>query len=286
MQARDLERAATASAEIASELGLAAVDASFLHNSNKATVRLLPCDVVARVAVAGRENFRAELELAGRLAEVESPVASLDPRVEPRVYKRHGFAITFWAYYEPSSQVSPAGYAEALERLHAGMAKIDVDVPHFSARVAEAQELVASPDRAPELDDSDRELLRTALETQRRELEERSPAEQLLHGEPHAGNLLSTKGGPLFVDLETCCRGPVEFDVAHVPAEVGERYSGADPELLRACRLLVLAMVTAWRCDPDDQLPDGRRARRELLAAIRAGPPWPTLDAVHSQSVP
>jgi hypothetical protein len=102
----------------------------------------------------------------------------------------------------------------------------------------------------------------------------------VLHGEPHPGNLLHTESGPLFTDLETCCRGPIEFDLAHVPEDVSEWYSGADQELLLECRLLVLAMVAAWRWDLDDQLPDGKRAGQELLHAIRAGPPWPTLDVV------
>ena len=267
--------------EVASGLDLAAGDARVLHNSNKLTLRLLPCDVVARVAFAGLEAFQAEVEIGRRLAEIEVPVASLEPRVEPRVYGRHGFVVTLWTYYEQAPQeVSPADYAKALERLHAGMAKVDVTVPHFSDRAAEAQQLVASPDRTPGLEDSERRLLSSTLRSQRREISERSSGEQLLHGEPHAGNLLNTKRGPLFVDLETCCRGPVEFDLAHVPEEVSECYSGADRELLSACRLLVLAMVAAWRWDLDDQLPHGRRAGQELLAAVRAGPPWPALDVV------
>ncbi|HTZ07765.1 MAG TPA: hypothetical protein VMB72_01765, partial [Acidimicrobiales bacterium] len=50
--------------------------------------------------------------------------------------------------------------------------------------------------------------------------------------------------------------------------------------LLDQCRALILAMVTAWRWDRDDRLPNGRRAARELLAALRRGPPWPELDAI------
>ena len=267
--------------EVASELDLAVADARALHNSNKLALRLLPCDVLARVAFAGLEELQTELEIGRRLAEVEAPVASLEPRVEPRVYQRHGFAVTLWTYYEQTRQeVSPADYAKALERLHAGMAKIDVTVPHFSDRVAEAQQLVASPDRTPELGDSDRKLLSRTLRSQRRAISQRLSAEQLVHGEPHAGNLLSTKGGPLFIDLETCCRGPVEFDLAHVPQEVSECYASVDQEQLRACRPLVLAMVVAWRWDPDDQFPNGKRAGQELLSALRAGPPWPSLDVV------
>jgi hypothetical protein len=265
--------------EVASALNLAAADATILHNSNKLALRLLPCDVVARVAFAGLEAFEAEVEIGRRLAEIEAPVTSLEPRVEARVYQRHGFVVTFWTYYEQARQeVSPADYAKALERLHGGMAKVDVTVPHFSDRVAEAEQLVASADRTPGLEDSERKLLSSTLRSQRREIIEHTSGEQLLHGEPHAGNLLNTKSGPLFIDLETCCRGPVEFDLAHVPEEVSECYSGADRQLLRACRLLVLAMVAAWRWDLNDQLPNGKRVGQELLADLRAGPPWPALD--------
>jgi Phosphotransferase enzyme family len=274
--------------EVASELDLAAADARVLQNSNKLALRLLPCDVVARVAFAGFEDFEAELEIGRRLAEVDAPVARLEPRVGPRVYERDGFVVTLWTYYEQTRQnVSPADYAKALDRLHAGMAKVDVTVPHFSDRVGEAQHLIASRGRTPGLEDSDRKLLSGTLRNQRRAITERSSAEQLLHGEPHARNLLNTKSGPLFIDLETCCHGPVEFDLAHVPEAVSERYAGADQELLRACRHLVLAMVAAWRWDLDDQLPNGKRAGQELLGALRAGPPWPALDVVvHQARVP
>lgn len=281
MKAPDVARAVGAATEVALALGLEVADARVLHHSNKLTLRLLPSDVVARVAFAGHELFHAELEIGRRLAEIEAPVARLESRVEPCVYERHGFALTLWTYHEQAGQnVSPPAYSNALERLHAGMAKIDLAVPHFSDRVAEAQQLVASPERTPGLEDAERTLLGCALRSQRCEVAKRSSAEQLLHGEPHAGNLLDTKSGPLFIDLETCCRGPVEFDLAHVPEEVSDCYPRADQELLRACRLLVLAMVAAWRWDRDDQFPDGKRAGQELLGAMRAGPPWPTLDAV------
>jgi hypothetical protein len=92
--------------------------------------------------------------------------------------------------------------------------------------------------------------------------------------------VLGTAAGPLFIDLETCCRGPVEFDLAHVPETVTEHYPSVDRALLHDCRRLVLAMVAAWRWELGDQLPDGKRAGRALLAALRGGAPWPTLDAV------
>src|SRR5437762_8826523 len=262
----------------ASSLDLRVDDAIVLHESNKLTVRLLPCDVLARVAPVGHQVAQFEIELAQRLAESESPVAALEPRVEPRAYERDGFVVTLWTYYEPATprDVSPADYAHALERLHAGMRTFDVPAPHFTDRVERAQYLVASRDRTPALTDADRQFVGDTLRSLRGVVGESGGAEQLLHGEPHPGNVLITKNGLLFIDLETCCRGPVEFDLAHSPEEDSECYPGADQDLLRDYRGLVLAMVAAWRCDRADQLPDGERAGRELLSALRHGPPWPT----------
>jgi Phosphotransferase enzyme family len=285
MQPSEVERALAAATAIASALGLAVDDAVVLHNSNKLTVRLLPCDVVARIAPRAHQVARFEIALAQRLAETHGPVAALDPRAEPRVHERDGFAVTLWTYYEPamSGEVSPAGYADALERLHAGMRALDLRTPHFTGRVDEARHLVQTTHLTPDLADADRELLIITLRSRTQAIADRGAAEQMLHGEPHPGNILSTRCGLLFIDFETCCRGPVEFDVAHVPEEVSEHYADADQELLADCRGLVLAMVAAWRWDPGDQFPDGQRAGRVLLSALRAGPPWPPLDVVMRQ---
>jgi hypothetical protein len=197
---------------------------------------------------------------------------------------RDGFVIDLWTYYEhvPAREVAPADYAHALEGLHAGMRQIDVTTPHFTDRVADTQQWLASD--TPELADEDRELLANTLRSLRRSIGARGAAEQLLHGEPHQGNLLRTKHGLLFIDLETCCRGPVEFDIAHctrldaarggtpwyvdarMPEVVGANYPTADLEVVRACWVLMLAMVAAWR----DHFPNGRRMGVEFLSELRA----------------
>jgi hypothetical protein len=231
----------------ASSLDLTVDDAIVLHDSNKLTLRLLPCDVLARVAPVAHQVAQFEVELAQRLAESGCPVAALEPRVDPRVYERDGFVLTLWTYYEPAAprEVSPADYASALK-------------------------LVARRDRTPALAHADRELLGDTLRSLRRVIGEHGGAEQLLHGEPHPGNVLSTRNGLLFIDLETCCRGPVEFDLAHAPEEVSEHYPGVNQDLLRQCRILVLAMIATWRWDRDDQLPNGRQLGTEWLSQIRA----------------
>lgn len=282
MQRSDVSRAEAAARSIAAALGLAVDDAIVLHNSNKLAVRLSPCEVLARVAPLSHQDLQFEVELAQGLAESGSPVAALAPRVEPRVYQRDGYAVTLWTYYEPATppDVSPADYASALARLHAGLRKLEVASPHVTDRVAEAQQLVANPELTPALSHADRELLADALGDLRQAIESRAAPEQLLHGEPHPGNVLATANGPLFIDFETCCRGPVEFDLAHAPAAVSDCYPNVDAALLRDCRGLVLAMVAAWRWDLNDRFPNRRKAGRDLVRALRRGPPWPTLDAL------
>jgi Ser/Thr protein kinase RdoA (MazF antagonist) len=277
MQAPEIRRAIAAAMSIASSLDLTVDDAIVLHNSNKLTLRLLPCDVLARVApVAPRalQGAQFEVALAQRLAEAGCPVAALERRVDPRIYERDGFVVTLWTYYEPATPqaILPADYARALERLHAGMRALafpDIPTPHFTDRVEEAQQLVASRDQTPALADADREFLGDTLRSLRRVISDHGAGEQLLHGEPHPGNVLTTQNGLVFIDLETCCRGPVEFDLAHAPEAVSAHYPGVNHDLLRACRILMLAMITTWRWDRDDQFPNGRQLGTEWLSQLR-----------------
>lgn len=284
MNPSDFRVAVHAARSAVSDLGLRVDDVVVLRDSDKVMLRLLPCDVVARIAHAGREVAEFELELAQRLLEFGSPVAALDPRVEPRMYTRDGFAMTLWTYYEDvSREITPGEYADALERLHAGMRQVTMPSPRFTDRVAGAQEIVASGELSPDLSDAGRELLADALSTMTRTIEARGAPEQLLHGEPHLGNILRTNDGLLFIDLETSCRGPVEFDIAHAVRLAGSgggggldideataRYPGADHELVGQCVVLMLALITTWRWQVGDQLPDGKRLGREWLDELRS----------------
>jgi aminoglycoside phosphotransferase (APT) family kinase protein len=268
MQAHEARRATHAAISSALSLGLAAHDAAVLHNSNKLTLRLRPCDVLARVAPALHQGAQFEVDIAQRLVGLKSPVAALET---PEVFVRDDYVVTLWTYYEPvtTEAIRSADYAGALERLHAGMRQIDLPAPHFTDRVSEAQTLVADHARTPALADADRVFLAHTLRRLRQAVSGSGRPEQLLHGEPHPGNLLSTRIGPLFIDFETCCRGPIEFDLAHAPDEVADHYPGVDHQLLRDCRTLVLAMITVWRWDGDDQFPDGHRLGVEWLTELR-----------------
>lgn len=280
MESHVVDNAVAAVESIAADLGLRADSVAIVQNSNKLALRVLPCDSFARVARIGAEVAALELDIAQQLAVGGAPVAALDARVEPRIYERGGFAVTWWTFYEATAtgRLSSGAYANALERLHAGLRIVETDTPHFLDRVEEAEQLVRNEQLTPDLDRADRKLLLDIYRSARREIGRHGAAEQLLHGEPHPGNVLDTASGPVFIDLETCCRGPIEFDVAHVPPDVAERYAHLDRDLLQDCRRLVLAMIAAWRWDTNDEFPNGPWHGRNILELLRNGPPWPTID--------
>jgi hypothetical protein len=271
MEASELRRAVEAGRATASALGLQVDDVVVLNNSDRIALRLIPCDVLARVAPsAHRDASKFEVEVARRLAEVDGPVAQLEPRVEPRVYFRDNFAISLWTYYEPvGSEIAPAHYADALVQYHAALRQVDLRAPHFTDRVAGALREVSDREQTPALLGPDRELLTNTLSSVSTAISRGEVAEQLLHGEPHPGNVLNTRSGPLFVDLATCCRGPIEFDLAHAPEEVGEQYPEADHDLIHRCRILMWALFTTWRWRRDDQLPNRHHWRVEGLNQVR-----------------
>jgi aminoglycoside phosphotransferase (APT) family kinase protein len=274
----ELVRARMAAVSVAASLDLLAEDAVVVFNSNKLALRLAPCDILARVTRIGLEGeARLELHRAQQLVGAGCPVGAVVPRVAPLVYEQDGFAVTLWAYHDTAVHpVTAKAYARALMQLHVGMRTVDLPSPRFTDRIAEAQQVVANPDLSPDLAEADRNLLTTRLAHLRQTIDKFDAAEQLIHGEPHPGNVLGTERGPVFIDFETLCRGPVEFDLAHVPEEVCEHYPGIDRELLATCRQLVLAMIAAWRWAVDDQFPERQYWRHALLHALRHELPWPS----------
>ena len=208
MQAPDVARAVGAAMEVASGLELAVADARVVHNSNRLALRLLPCDVLARVAFSGLEEFHAELEIGRRLADVGAPVARFSPE-----WNRVSMSGTgSRSRSGPTTSRHPRRSHQPTTRRHSSDC-----TPVWRRSMSSCR---TSPTASRERSNSwraptglqgaktlDRKLLSRTLRGQTRAIGERSSAEQLLHGEPHAGNLLNTKSGPLFVDLERVAGG-------------------------------------------------------------------------------
>jgi hypothetical protein len=90
MQASEVPRAVAAAMSSASALDLTVGDAIVLHDSNRIVLRLLPCNLVARVAhIAHQAGAAFEVELAQRLVKTESCHCSPynDPQPPPNLYQ-------------------------------------------------------------------------------------------------------------------------------------------------------------------------------------------------------
>lgn len=271
MEASHVRRAIEVAQSTASELGLHANDAQIIHNSDRLVVRLMPCDVLVRIAPqTWQEGFQFEAEVARRLAQTDSPIGELEPRAQPRVYVRDSFALTFWVYYEQVGEIAPADYANALMRLHAGLRQIDLAAPPISDRFNSWVAEVGDHEQNPELPDAERELLSSTFSRAQTMMNRWGSVDQLLHGEPHTGNLLNTSTGPLFIDLHTCQRGPVEYDIAYVPEEVAAHYPQANQQLVHQFRILMWAGFTTMRWRRDDQLPNRDYWRIEGFNRLQA----------------
>ncbi|MCB0037386.1 MAG: phosphotransferase, partial [Anaerolineales bacterium] len=264
MESSEVQRAIRVVQSAAFHLGLHTTAAAVLHNSDRIAVRLLPGDVLVRIAPHTWEaDFQFEVEVACALAETDCPIGELEPRVEPRAYVRDAFAFTFWKYYEHTGDVMPTAYADALMRMHAGLRQIRLAAPHITERISAWAEEVNTHEQTPDLSNSDREMLRSTFRDVQNKLSHHRTSDQLLHGEPHPGNLLNTHSGPLFIDLQTCQYGPIEYDIAFMPEEAAEHYLGANYQLVQLFRTVNWAGFTTMRWRSSDQFPNRAYWRAE-----------------------
>ncbi|MDE3202844.1 MAG: hypothetical protein KGQ66_01330 [Acidobacteriota bacterium] len=77
-------------------------------------------------------------------------------------------------------------------------------------------------------------------------------------------------GSLLFIDFETACTGPREWDLCHTDSAVAETYQGSFSEAaLDQARLVVSAMTSALCWEGIDRGPDMRFHAEHHLAQVR-----------------
>jgi hypothetical protein len=91
-----------------------------------------------------------------------------------------------------------------------------------------------------------------------------------LHGEPHPGNYVSASAGLRWIDLESVCRGPLEWDLAFLPATARELFSDVDRYLLSLLEMLNSARVATW-CWVQARFPEMRRHGEHHLGVVLSG---------------
>ncbi|MEV6282069.1 phosphotransferase [Kribbella sp. NPDC051770] len=251
------ERAAQAAETAAAagrELGLEVTEPTVLYDVFSAVVHLKPSPVVARIPLvlpgsllepehAGARQQR-ELEVAQWIYEQGELVVRPSPLVPRRSVQRDGFSVSFWEYVEHDKSTEP-DYTQGVVRsaaMHALLAEYPAELPWFAPvthAVPEALEQLSADTPVLTAADVDRarsewELLEPLCST-REAWEAAFPGSQVqaIHGDAPYYNIIPTAQGVLWSDFEDANLGPIEWDLAGVPAEYVEVYNKAAAELGR-----------------------------------------------------
>jgi len=263
----------------ARELGLDVEDAIVLRATNNTVAWLAPLPVVAKIAAGHHGRLAAEIEVARLLAAAGAPVVPPADGITARVYRAGRFEMTFWRYEDQDRLADPgsAPVARALAGRHRalrGLGPAGGRWPRFDEELRGLQRRLDDAHFAPELDTGDRNLLRSLLDDRLARLRAQAPGTHVLHGSPHRLNILAVDGSPRFIDFETVCQGPLEWDLAHLEPEVARHYPlTLDDEVLRPCRVLASAKTAAWCWHSIHAGPDMRFHAEHHLQVLREARP-------------
>ena len=241
-----------AAREVAQRVGLSSTSAHVLRDANNTLVLLPESRVVAKVATSTLEKHGAnalerELAIGLHLAARDAPIVPplLDGAGGP--HEIDGHLLTLWSYSAPESAPDQPGLelGMALRAFHEALADFASPLPPLTEKLEAAAALFADPTATSELSASDRRLTASIYEKLLPRLATVA-AQSGLHGEPHSDNVVWTRNGPLFVDFEAACAGPVEWDLAYLPEQAHPAFPERDEELLSLLRTAVSFCVAAW----------------------------------------
>lgn len=268
-------RAFEAAVALGSRLGLDVSGARILQDWNDTIVHLAPEPVVARVRTSRVEAVEpGEATHARELAIVRHALTRGAPVVPPAEdagpFTQDGLAVTLWRYAdELSDEVTDGEAGGALLELHRALVDFSGDLPPLSDRFDRAAAVISIPSAVPRLAPSDRAFLAERFLALRVEAESAGRSRRVLHGGPHTANLLATREGPRWIDFDTACRGPLEWDLAHLGDAAVAFFPEADAHLLGTMRKLVSADVAIWCWHTYGRAPEVDEAAHHHLEALK-----------------
>jgi len=147
-----------------------------------------------------------------------------------------------------------------------------VTLPSFRLDLEHARRALADELGIAALAPADRVLLRGAFDDLLLDLDDRALTKRALHGEPHDGNFLITPSGLRWIDFESACQGPLEWDLAFLSEDARSAFAGVNHDLLQLLETLNSARVATW-CWVQAQFPNMRRQGEYHLERVRRR--WP-----------
>jgi aminoglycoside phosphotransferase (APT) family kinase protein len=260
-------------AKAAARRGDADDEVKVLHRSRRVVLLLPAIATVARIGPADDISLASdtrELCVTRHLVEKGAPVAAPSPLMGPMPFVEDGLAVTLWPNiehetcdYDDSSAVARA--ADALRRVHEGLADYPDPLPSYWDRIAQCATLLRGHDSPSILSEEDRTFLLRTYDRLTANLSRFEISSSPIHGDAHIGNVFFTRDGPLWTDFETACHGPYEWDAA---ALLCPSIPGLDRELYETMAELRSFCVAVW-CSALAHDPEKRAAAREQLASLR-----------------
>lgn len=233
---------------VARRLGVDVADPMTLSDSNNVVLWLRPAPVVAKVATGHHRRLGLELLVARHLLDCHAPAVGPAPGLPQVLHSSDGFEMTFWRY-EPSddSEATSMATASAMFELHQALRTYPGPLPSFEDELAAVSVVLSERQRVPALPEKGRQALQRALSELTAALRQLAPSRHAIHGSPSTGNQVARGGCVRFLDFETACLGPVEWDLAHVDDDVARDYPAEHvPKALELCRGLVSAKTATW----------------------------------------
>jgi hypothetical protein len=256
----------------AARFGLRVDGPVVLRDTNNVVIWLAPEPVVAKVgssAPLGRER-----EVALELWRAGAPVVGPATGLPERVHQEGDDSMSFWTYLPQPPDASPRAerVATRLAELHGALQNLPASrrgaLGSFIAELHLARFILDDRDRAAALSLDDRALLARCVEWSIGRLAPVSAA-TVLHGSPHPYNVLTTGTDVRFIDFETVCLGPIEWDLAHQDDGVAAAYPGDVDEKLLAAARFATSVKTAAFCWADAHRGDLRHHAEHHTEALR-----------------
>lgn len=281
--------AVVAAVQVGASYGVDASDPVLLQETNNTVVWLRPSPVVGKVATRADAKLALRLEhaVATELAALGADIAYPLQGAQPAEDRSSGFVVTLWERLDRVDDTETDGtLSMSLAALHVALAATRTRLPSFRADLSRARHALDDDDFMAALAPHDRAFLVSAYDAGLADIDGLCLDRQRLHGEPHDGNRILTAHGLRWIDFESCCLGPLEWDLAYQPDEVVSAFPEVDHDLLRRLRRLNAARIATW-CWGNAHFPEMRwhgqvPSRR---AARRARPSVVTCGAVRPGSV-
>ena len=263
--------------ELALKLGLE-VSPRILKDSNNTIVHLAPLPLVAKVGTshfrdASLEALDRELDVARHLASKNAPIVYPSAEVPAGPHRVADLIVTLWQFHQDrGGPDDDKAFGPLLARVHETLLDYPGPLPPFTAELYDVGQILRDKPRLSRLSEEDHAFLRTTHQVLQSIVSAIRPETRPLHGSPHSGNWLNARAGPLLLDFETACRGPLEWDLSAMGDESLDAFPHIDRDLLTLLRR-VRSLCVAVKCwiDPG-RAPEVGEAAVVHLRLLRGEP--------------